>query len=308
MNEKIYDVIIIGGGPAGLTAGIYIGRSKINVMVIEKEGLGSLLMAHKIDNYPGFPDGISGKDLYALMKKQAEKFGVEFLNGTLLGFDVYTDSINKIVKTDKGNFKAKVVIIATGSGKNSNKKLKGEEEFLGKGVSYCATCDGAFTKNLNVSLLGQGEEVAEEALFLTKFSKTIKIFVDEKEFKCHTDTYEALVASGKVEIITEAKLLEIKGGEYVEELVIEKAGEIKNYSSDFAFLYLGTKNNTEMYGEFAQLDNQGNIITKDGLKTNVEGMYAAGDVRSGILRQVTTAVADGTMAAMEAIKQILKKK
>ena len=109
-------------------------------------------------------------------------------------------------------------------------------------------------------------------------------------------------------IITDAKLLEIKGGEYVEELVIEKDGEIKNYPSDFAFLYLGTKNNTEMYGEFAQLDNQGNIITKDGLKTNVEGMYAIGDIRSGVVRQVTTAVADGTIAAMEAIKEILKKK
>lgn len=265
-------------------------------------------MAHKIDNYPGFPEGISGKELYTLMKKQAEKFGTEFLSATLLGFDVYSDTESKIVKTDKGNFKAKVVIIATGTGKNGNKKLKGEEEFLGKGVSYCATCDGAFTKNLNVSLLGQGEEVAEEALFLTKFSKTIKIFVNEKEFKCHKDTLDALTASGKVEIITDAKLLEIKGGEYVEELVIEKDGETKNYPSDFAFLYLGTKNNTEMYGEFADLDNQGNIVTKDGLKINIEGMYAAGDIRSGVVRQVTTAVADGTVAAMEAIKEILKKK
>ena len=131
MNEKIYDVIIIGGGPAGLTAGIYIGRSKLNTLIIENEGIGSLLMAHKIDNYPGFPEGISGKELYALMKKQAEKFGAKFLNATLLGFDVYSDTESKIVKTDKGNFKAKVVIIATGTGKNGNKKLKGEGEFLG---------------------------------------------------------------------------------------------------------------------------------------------------------------------------------
>lgn len=305
MSEKIYDVIIVGGGPAGLTAALYAGRGRLSTLVIEKSGQGSLYMAHKIDNYPGFPEGITGTDLNLLMKKQAEKFGAEFVEGTLLGFDPYEEI--KIVKTDAGNFKGKNIIVATGTGKNFGKKIKGEKELLGKGVSYCATCDGAFTKFMTVSLIGQGEELAEEALFLTKFSKVIRVMVTEEEFKCSKESYEALKNSEKVEIITGVKLIEIKGKEYVEELVVEEKGEEKIYKSDFAFLYLGTKNNTEMYGEFAKLDKEGFIITDENLKMNVEGMYAAGDIRSGVVRQVTVATAEGTKVALEVMKRVLKK-
>lgn len=305
MSEKIYDVIIVGGGPAGLTAALYAGRGRLSTLVIEKAGQGSLYMAHKIDNYPGFPEGITGTDLNLLMKKQAEKFGAEFVEGTLLGFDPYEEI--KIVKTDAGNFKGKNIIVATGTGKNFGKKIKGEKELLGKGVSYCATCDGAFTKFMTVSLIGQGEELAEEALFLTKFSKVIRVMVTEEEFKCSKESYEALKNSEKVEIITGVKLLEIKGKEYVEELVVEEKGEEKIYKSDFAFLYLGTKNNTEMYGEFAKLDKEGFIITDENLKMNVEGMYAAGDIRSEVVRQVTVATAEGTKVALEVMKRVLKK-
>lgn len=303
--EKIYDVIIIGGGPAGLTAGLYTGRSRLSTLVIEKEGKGSLYMAHQVDNYPGFPEGITGAELNRRMREQTERFGVEFVEGTLLGFDPY-EAI-KVVKTDAGNFKGKNIIVATGTGKSFVKKIKGEQEFLGKGVSYCATCDGAFTKFMTVSLIGQGEELAEEALFLTKFSKHIRVMVTEDEFKCSKESYEALTSSEKVEIITGVKLLEIKGKDYVEELVVEEKGEEKVYKSDFAFLYLGTKNNTEMYGEFAKLDKEGYIVTGADMKMNVEGMYAAGDIRSGVIKQVTVATAEGTIAALEVIKRVLKK-
>ena len=304
-KDKIYDVVIVGGGPAGLTAAIYTGRSKLSTLVVEKEGMGSLYMAHKIDNYPGFPQGIAGPELNKLMKEQAKRFGAEFEDAVLFGFDPY-DEI-KIVKTDKGNFKCKNIIVATGTGKNFGKKLKGEKEFLGMGVSYCATCDGAFTKNRTVSLVGQGEELAEESLFLTKFSKKIQVFVTGDEFNCSKESLEALKKSDKVEIITGAKLLEIKGSEFVEELTLEIDGEVKNYPTDFVFLYLGTKNNGEMYGEFAKLDAQGNIITGPDMKLNVDGMYAAGDIRSEVVRQVGTAVGDGTVAALEVIKRNLKK-
>lgn len=300
----MYDVIIVGGGPAGLTAGIYLGRGRQKVLIIEKEEQGSLYMAHKIDNFPGFPQGITGKELNLAMKEQSKRFNVEFVNATLLGFDPYSEE--KIVKTDRGNFIGKNIIVATGNGKNFGKKIKGEKEFLGKGVSYCATCDGAFTKNFTVSLVGQGEELAEEALFLTKYSKKINIFVTEDEFKCEDSSLEALKSNEKVEIITGVKLLEIKGEEFVQELLFEKDGKEVAYPSDFAFLYLGTKNNVEMYGEFASLDKDGAIITKDNFQMNIDGMYAIGDIRSGAIKQVTVATAEGTMVALEIMKKLLK--
>lgn len=304
-KDVVYDVVIVGGGPAGLTAAIYAGRSRLKTLVVEKEKMGSLYMAHKIDNYPGFPEGISGAELNELMKKQAARFGAEFVDATLFGFDPY--DVEKVVKTDKGNFKCKNIIVATGTGKNFGKKIKGEKEFLGRGVSYCATCDGAFTKNRVVSLIGQGDELAEESLFLTKFAKTVQVFVTGETFNCSEELLTALKGNEKVKIYIGAKLSEIQGSEFVENLAITLEGEDKNFASDFVFLYLGTKNNAEMYGEFAKLDEFGNIITDENLKMNIDGMYAAGDIRSQKVRQVTTAVADGTLAAMEVIKRSLKK-
>ena len=301
--EKIYDLVIIGGGPAGLTSAIYAGRSNLSVLVIERENVGSLHMAHLVENYPGFPVGISGKGLQLEMKKQSLKYNVEFLNATFLGMDIY--STPKIIKTDKINVMGKAIIVATGTGKFGHKKIKGEKEYLGKGVSYCATCDGAFTKNMVVSLFGKGDEVAEEALFLTKYSKEILIFTKDEKLECKQELFEVLSKNEKVKIITNAELQELKGSEYLDFAVVKVGDEIKEYPVQYAFMYLGTKNLSELYGEIADLDKEGYIITDENMKTATEGIFAIGDVRSKRIRQVTTAVSDGTIAGMEVIKYIL---
>lgn len=304
--KKTYDMVIIGGGPAGLTAAIYAGRANLDVLVLEKPEIGSLLIAHSIDNYPGFPDGISGKGLYELKKKQALKYGVEIVEGTFLELDIFSEP--KIVKTDVEKYQAHTVILASGWPKNNEKKIDGEAEFVGRGVSYCATCDGAFTRNLTVGLFGHGNEIAEEALFLTRYSKEILIFAPAGDIQCSAELKESLEKHENVRIISNSKLKKINGSQYVEEVIVEEDGEDKKYSLDYTFLYLGTKNAEELYAGVAKLDPNGYIITGEDMKTQTEGVYAAGDIRAKGIRQVTTAVADGTIASMEATKYILKNK
>lgn len=303
MENKTYDLVVLGGGPAGLSAAIYAGRANLKVLVIERENVGSLLMAHKIDNYPGFINGLTGKELYQHMKDQALRFNVTFKNATFLGFDIFSEP--KTIKTDFENFKAHSIVVATGWSKNNSSKIMGENEFLGKGVSYCATCDGAFTRGMTVALFGKGEEVAEEALFLTRYSKEIFVFLSSDKLECSEDICQALKDDPKVHIIPNSKIKNIAGNEYVEKVLVDIDGEEKEYKTDYVFLYLGTKNPTELYSEIAQLDSQGYILTDEYMKTNVDGVFAAGDIRSKPIRQVTTATSDGTVAGMEAIKYIL---
>lgn len=306
MENKVYDVVIIGAGPAGLTAALYAGRSNLSVLVIEKPNTGSLLMAHKIENYPGILGSPTGKDIYTLMKEQTLKYNVEFVSASFSAFDLFGEY--KVVKTDVENFSGKTVIIASGWAKSGSKKLPGEEKYLGKGVSYCATCDGAFTKNMTVSLFGKAKEIAEEALFLTKYSKEILMFMtDSCDDNCDKALMEALKANEKIKMYYSTELIEIKGDEFVEEVVVKVNGTDTTYPTQFAFLYLGTRSLKELYGEVATLDEQGYIVTNESMHTSIEGIYAAGDVRSKNIRQVTTATADGTIAALESIKYVLKK-
>lgn len=304
--KRVYDMVIVGGGPAGLTAAIYAGRAKLDVLVIEKRDIGSLLIAHSIDNYPGFPEGISGRELYELKKQQALKYGVEIVEGTFLELDIFSDP--RVVKTDVENYHTHTVILASGWPKNNEKKIEGEAEFVGRGVSYCATCDGAFTRNLTVGLFGQGDEVAEEALFLTRYSKEILVFAPEGDLKCHEELKDALAKHDNVRIIANSKLKKIEGSDYVERVTVKENGSERVYDLDYTFLYLGTKSSEELYAGVANLDSNGYLITGEDMRTQVEGIYAAGDIRSKLVRQVTTAVADGTVASMEATKYILKKK
>ena len=304
--SKVYDLIVIGGGPAGATAALYAGRSNLNVLVIEKPEVGALISAHKIDNYPGFPNGITGKELYETIQKQAQKFGAEFVEDTFLELDIYSHP--RVVKASKGNYEGTGIIIATGWPKNNSKKIIGEKEFTGNGVSYCATCDGFFTKGRITSVFGNGHEAVEEALFLTKHAKEINVFCDKDDLEVEAELKEQLLSNENVKLFTNAKLVEVLGNQYVEKVKIEIAGEIKEMESDFAFLYLGTKSNNELYQGFAKLNDEGYIITDENMACEVEGVWAAGDIRERTVRQVTTAVADGTLAGIEAIKYVMKKK
>ena len=304
--SKVYDLIVIGGGPAGATAALYAGRSNLNVLVIEKPEVGALISAHKIDNYPGFPNGITGKELYETIQKQAQKFGAEFIEDTFLELDIYSHP--RVVKASKGNYEGTGIIIATGWPKNNSKKIIGEKEFTGNGVSYCATCDGFFTKGRITSVFGNGHEAVEEALFLTKHAKEINVFCDKDDLEVEAELKEQLLSNENVKLFTNAKLLEVLGNQYVEKVKVDIAGEIKEMESDFAFLYLGTKSNSELYQGFAKLNDEGYIITDENMACEVEGVWAAGDIRERTVRQVTTAVADGTLAGIEAIKYVMKKK
>lgn len=304
--SKVYDLIVIGGGPAGATAALYAGRSNLNVLVIEKPEVGALISAHKIDNYPGFPNGITGKELYETIQKQAQKFGAEFVEDTFLELDIYSHP--RVVKASKGNYEGTGIIIATGWPKNNSKKIIGEKEFIGNGVSYCATCDGFFTKGRITSVFGNGHEAVEEALFLTKHAKEINVFCDKDDLEVEAELKEQLLSNENVKLFTNAKLLEVLGNQYVEKVKVDIAGEIKEMESDFAFLYLGTKSNSELYQGFAKLNDEGYIITDENMACEVEGVWAAGDIRERTVRQVTTAVSDGTLAGIEAIKYVMKKK
>ncbi len=304
--SKVYDLIVIGGGPAGATAALYAGRSNLNVLVIDKPEVGALVSAHKIDNYPGFPNGITGKELYETIQKQAQKFGAEFVEDTFLELDIYSHP--RVVKASKGNYEGTGIIIATGWPKNNSKKIIGEKEFTGNGVSYCATCDGFFTKGRITSVFGNGHEAVEEALFLTKHAKEINVFCDKDDLEVEAELKEQLLSNENVKLFTNAKLLEVLGNQYVEKVKVDIAGEIKEMESDFAFLYLGTKSNSELYQGFAKLNDEGYIITDENMACEVEGVWAAGDIRERTVRQVTTAVADGTLAGIEAIKYVMKKK
>ncbi len=306
MEKIVYDLIVVGGGPAGSTAALFGARSNFKVLVLEKKDVGALVSAHKIDDYLGFPEGIIGKDLYENMKKQAQKFGVEYVEDTFLELDIYSSP--KLVKATNGVYEGKAVVLATGWPKNLGKKLKGEKEFLGNGVSYCATCDGFFTRGRKVALFGNGHEVAEEALFLTQHAKEIVVAVEEDDLLVDAELKDKLLNNEKVELITNAKLLEIMGSDYVEKVKISQNGEEKEIDTEFAFLYLGTKSTADLYQGFATLNDEGYIITEDNMASNVEGVWIAGDLRAKAYKKVATAVSDGTIAGIEVIKYLMKNK
>ena len=307
-KNDFYDIIIIGGGPSGLTAAIYAARARYKVLVIEKGNFGGQIsITSDVVNYPGIIQ-TSGSELSNTMRKQAENFGAEFLAANVNNFDLATDI--KTIKTDKGDFTTFGVIIATGANPKTI-GFKGESEFRGRGVGYCATCDGEFFTGLDVFVIGGGFAAAEEGLFLTTYAKSVKILVRKDKFRCADSVVEHLSKNEKIEIYYNTELIEAGGDGMLSFAKIKnnKTGETWEYNAEKGstfgiFVFAGYDPATEIFKGIIDLDKTGYVITDKNQKTNIDGVYAGGDVCIKPLRQIVTAVSDGAIAATSLEKYV----
>ncbi len=293
----MYDIIIIGGGPAGLSASIYSKRFGLSTLLIEKFGIGGqVLLTDLVENYPGFPEGIKGPELVYKMEEQAKKFGVEFLIDEVL--DVEIDNEIKKTKTNSSIYESNGLIISTGV---NPKKLDipGEKEFTGKGVSYCAICDAFFYKNKNVLVVGGGDSALTEALYLTNFANKVYIIHRRDKLRAAQYLQEKAFKNNKIEFIFNSILKEIKGEKRVEKVLIQNIKEDRIYELDVdgIFIYIGLAPNSSLFKDKINLDENGFINTDSEMRTNKKFVYAVGDVRKKELRQIITACADGAIAA-----------
>lgn len=303
MNE-IYDIVIIGGGPAGLTAGIYASRARMKTLLIEKMACGGqVLIADRIENFPGFPDGIKGPDLAEWMSKQAGRFGLE----------VKTVEAKKIIpkNSEKEPFsielsegqalKASAVIIATGAKWNSL-NVPGEKELSGRGVSYCATCDGPLFRGKDVVVVGGGDTALEDAIFLTKFANKVTIVHRRDKLRATKILQERAFANKKIEMCLGATCAEILGNTRVEgvKVLAVNTGDKKTLKADGVFVLIGLSPNSDSVKGLIKLCPKGYVLTDEEMKTSVDGIFACGDVRMKMLRQIVTATGDGAIAATSA--------
>lgn len=299
-DKKFYDVVIVGAGPAGLSAAIYMARARYRVLVLEKAGMGGqITITAEVVNYPGV-EKTSGKELTENMRRQAVNFGAQFAIAEVLEMELTKDI--KVLHTTKGEYRALGVILATGA---NPRKLgfKGEREFQGRGVAYCATCDGEFFTGKDVFVIGGGFAAVEEGIFLTKYARKVTMIVREEDFTCARAVSDQLKGKEKIEVIFETELLEAGGGQVLSHARFRNNRTKEEWTYDDAdggfgiFVFAGYVPNTEWIGAEVEKNEQGYLITDMNRKTNLEGVYAAGDVCVKNLRQVVTAVSDGATAA-----------
>ena len=299
MSEDIYDIIIIGGGPAGLTAAIYAARHNNKTLILEGNKIGGKsLQAHWVENYPGFPDGISGPDLMALMEKQAAKFGAEFSTETVVGIADFGEL--KMLTTRKGVRQAKAVIVATGMSRRSL-SVKGENEFKGRGVSYCGVCDGPFFREKTVAIIGGGREAVHDIEVLGESASKVYAIPGKKGFSEEYPEIEHLRKDPKVEFIYDADITEIGGSDFVEYVKLDNGQEVK---LDGVFIVLEHISTSTILGDAGVVTDAGGCIIVDrDQKTNVDGLFAAGDCCCKGL-QIVTATGMGAQAALNAMKYV----
>lgn len=303
---KEIDLIIIGAGPAGLTAAIYASRARLDMLLLEDKVIGGQVKnSYMVENYPGFKK-VSGSELADLMQQQAEELGANIEEFDIIE-NVKFDGDEKIVETEEYIYKPKAVIIATGA---SPKKLpvRNEEKFAGKGIHYCAVCDGAMYQNKVIGIVGGGNTALEEALFLTNFAEKVYLIRRYDYFRGEKAVIEEVEKNDKIEILYNEDLIAVEGDIFVEKGIIKNTitGEEKEIKLEAVFGSIGHEPMIDLFKDYIDISEGRYIITDENMRTNIPGVYAVGDVREKEYRQITTAVADGTIAALEAEKYIKK--
>jgi len=303
--SKIYDVIVLGAGPAGLAAGLYAGRSRLSVLIIEKgQDGGQIAITDEIENYPGQVEGDSGPSLIARMTDQAKHFGAERVSDLIKSVELEGD-VKKLVGA-KGEYLAKTVIVATGAFPKPI-GCQNEGKFVGKGISFCATCDAAFFEDFEVYVVGGGDSAVEEAMYLTKFARKVTIIHRRDQLRAAKSIQEKAFKNEKIAFMWDTVVDSVEGEEMLEAMVVKnvKTGELTRIEADpddgifGLFGFIGYNPNSALFEGILDMDH-GYIKTDDNMHTNIEGVYAAGDIRVKSLRQVVTAAADGAIAAMQA--------
>ena len=306
--SKIYDMVIIGSGPAGLSAAIYAARAKLNAIILEQNFVsgGQVVNTYEVDNYPGLP-GMNGFDMGASFREHAEKLGAQFITEKVQEVVPETEDESEMhvaedgpavelkkVITDKNEYKTRTIVIATGA-RHSKLGIPGEEEFSGMGVSYCATCDGAFFKDKTTAVIGGGDVAVEDTIFLARICKKVYLIHRRHELRAAKILQERLFSLDNVEIVWDHVAKEIKGEGQVNTLAVEnvKDNSRTDLAVDGVFIAVGIKPNSELFQGIVDTDEKGYIIAGEDCKTSVDGIFAAGDIRTKMLRQIITAAADG---------------
>jgi thioredoxin reductase (NADPH) len=299
---KIYQVVIVGGGPAGLTAGLYCARARFNTLLVERGIIGGQITnAERVENYPGFPQGISGIDLGRLIHEQATNYGLETLRAEVT--KVVPRRRHNLISTSEGDLVAEAVVIASGS-QYRRLGVPGEDKFVGRGVSYCATCDGPLFRDKKVAVIGGGDTAITDALYLTKFASSVKVVHRRSQLRASKILQERAIAEPKLEFLWDSVPAEIEGDEVVEKVMLKSTKNAKISVVELAgiFVAIGSEPNSAEWRGLLPLDEQGYIITNELMETNIPGILAAGDIRHSSARQVITAAGDGATAAMSATR------
>jgi thioredoxin reductase (NADPH) len=306
-DTTVHDLVIVGAGPAGLTAGVYASRGRLDTVILERNMAGGqIALTELVENYPGFPEGISGFDLSEKMKEQAKEFGADLREiRAVTGLERDPEAGCWAVLTDQGPVRARSVILAPGR-EPRRSGIPGEAEFIGRGVSWCATCDGPLYKGRTVAVVGGGDAAVEEGMFLTKFADKVYLVHRRDELRAQLIAQERCFANSKFELVWDSVPRRIDGDQMVEALEVEnvKTGEVRKLPVNGVFMYIGQIPNTDWLKGVVELDESGYIVTDQLLRTSQAGVYACGDAHLNQLKQIVIATGEGALAAVQAEKYL----